>query len=147
MSLVKILFLDFDGVLNNYKERNFGEKFSSAACGNLNLLLSRVPDLQIVVSSSWRIWGLDYLRKVLYKNGIDPERAIDVTGKEDGIRGIQIQAWLDRNPGVTNMVIIDDESDMGALSNKLAKTSMYVGLTSKEVDQAIEILSEPMNRK
>ncbi len=143
---MKVLMLDVDGVLNNFKERNFGENFSSAACANLNSLLKKVPDLKIVISSAWRMWGLEYMKEVLKKNGIDESRVIDVTGNEDGIRGYQIQCWLNRNPGVTNMVIIDDESDMGDLTNKLAKTSSFIGLTSKEVDQAVEILKKPMNK-
>lgn len=139
---MKILFLDIDGVLNNFKERNFGEKFSPAACGNLKDLLNRVPDLKIVISSAWRIWGLEYMKKVLENNGIPSSRIIDVTGREVGIRGHQIQCWLDKNPEVTAFAILDDETDMGNLMDKLVKTSSYIGLTSKEVDLAVEVLEK-----
>lgn len=141
---MKILFLDFDGVLNNFTDRNFGEKLSASACHNLNSLLDRVPDLKIVISSAWRIWGVEYVKQVLTKNGVDSSRVIDRTGSENGKRGYQIQCWLDRNPGVTNMVIIDDESDMENLMDKLVKTSSFIGLTSKEVSQAIEVLKKPL---
>lgn len=137
---MKILFLDIDGVLNNFKERNFGEVFSANACACLNSLLSRVPDLQIVISSAWRMWGLEYMKAVLQKNGIDSERVIGVTDREEGIRGQQIQRWLDANPGVSAFVILDDETDMGDLRNNLIKTSMYVGLTDKEIDDAVQLL-------
>ena len=87
------------------------------------------------------------MRKLLDKNGIKGalSRVIDITGKENGIRGYQIQCWLDRNPGVTNMVILDDESDMGPLVTKLVKTNSYVGLTSTDADKAVDELNKPIN--
>lgn len=141
---MKVLFLDFDGVLNNFTQRNFGEKFSPVACQNLNSLLAREPYLKIVISSAWRMWGVKYIKKVLTQNGIDGNRVIDRTGDEHGQRGHQIQCWLDKHPEVTNIVILDDESDMGSLMHKLVKTSSFIGLTSKEVDQAVEVLKKPL---
>lgn len=141
---MKVLFLDFDGVLNNFHQRNFGEQFSPPSCSALNTIVARVPDLKIVISSAWRMHGLTYCQEVLTKNGIDATRVIDVTGREHGLRGYQIQCWLDRNPGVTNMAIIDDESDMGDLMHKLVKTNSFVGLTSTGADRAVEILSQPI---
>lgn len=139
---MKVLFLDFDGVLNNYKDRNFGEDFSKSSCKNLNSLLKKMPDLKVVISSAWRAHGLDYCKKVLKHNGVDTKNVIDVTGNESGNRGNQIQCWIDRNPGVTAFVIIDDESDMGDLKDKLVKTNGFVGLTSKEVKSALDVLDE-----
>ena len=141
---MKVLFLDIDGVMNNYTSRNFKDKFSVSAVQALNSLLAREPDLKIVISSAWRIWGVNYMKKVFTQNGLDESRIIDRTGDENGRRGYQIQCWLDRNPGVTHMVILDDESDMDPFMDKLAKTSMFVGLTSKEVDQAVEVLKKPL---
>lgn len=143
---MKVLFLDIDGVLNNFHQRNFGEKFSQPSCAALNTIIHAVPDLKIVISSAWRIWGVEYMKKVLEKNGVEKvDNIIDVTGNEHGIRGHQIQCWLDRNPGVTGMVILDDESDMGNLMNKLVKTNSFVGLTTTEAERAIETLAKPMN--
>lgn len=137
---MKVLFLDFDGVLNNYKERNFGEKFSVSSCRNLNSLMKKVPDLKIVISSAWRMHGVEYCKSILESNGVNSDAVIDRTGNEDGPRGYQIKCWLDRNPKVTNFVILDDESDMGELMNKLVKTNGFVGLTSKEVKLALQVL-------
>lgn len=137
---MKVLFLDIDGVLNNFKDRNFGKSLSKASCENLNTLLKKVPDLKIVISSAWRHNGLEFMKEMLNENNIDGKRVIDITGNENGIRGYQIQCWLDRNPEVTNCVIIDDDSDMGELMNKLVKTNSFVGLTSKAVEQAEEVL-------
>lgn len=139
---MKVLFLDFDGVLNNYKDRNFGEDFSKSSCKNLNSLLKKCPELKIVISSSWRYHGMEYCIGVLEKNGVDASSVIDVTGKEHGIRGNQIQAWLDRHTEVTAFVIVDDNSDMGELTHKLVKTNGFVGLTSKEVRLALQVLGQ-----
>jgi HAD domain in Swiss Army Knife RNA repair proteins len=142
---MKVLFLDIDGVLNNFTSRNFGEQFSPSSCACLKQIMDAVPELKIVVSSAWRMHGLAYMQRILHKNGIDATRVIDCTGREDGFRGHQIQCWLDRNPGVTNMVILDDDSDMGALLNKLVKTRSFKGLTDEEVPLALDVLSKPMN--
>lgn len=148
---MKVLFLDFDGVINTFGSHSSSiqrgtdpELFSPAACSNLNSLLHKVPELKVVVSSAWRMWGLDHVKKILEKNGIDSSRVIDITGNERGVRGYQIQCWIDRNPGVTNIVIIDDESDMDNLMNKLVKTSSFIGLTSKDVDLALDVLKTPL---
>ena len=70
---VKILFLDVDGVLNTY-----GESYRSFKKGSnvmepmfverLNWVMYQVPDLQIVVSSSWRN-NMPRLCEVLKNNG------------------------------------------------------------------------------
>lgn len=139
---MKVLFLDVDGVLNNFHQRNFGETMSPPSCDALNSILDRVPDLKIVISSSWRMWGTDYMQKLLEKNGIKDaaSKVVDITGQEQGIRGYQIQCWLDRNPSVTKFVILDDESDMGPLLSKLVKTNGYVGLTSTDADKVVDAL-------
>lgn len=139
---MKVLFLDVDGVLNNYHMRNFGEAFSQPSCDALNTILERVPDLKIVISSAWRIWGREYMQKILVKNGVSLSqgKVIDITGQEQGIRGYQIQCWLDRNPGVTKFAILDDETDMGPLLDRLVKTNGYVGLTSAEADKVVDLL-------
>jgi HAD domain in Swiss Army Knife RNA repair proteins len=139
---MEVLFLDVDGVLNNFHQRNFGEAFSPPSCDALNSILDRLPDLKIVISSSWRMWGLDYMQKLLAKNGVRDaaSKVIDLTGQEHGIRGYQIQCWLDRNPNVTKFAILDDESDMGPLLGRLVKTNGYVGLTSTDADRVVDLL-------
>ncbi len=141
---MKVLFLDIDGVLNNFHQRNFGTTFSKPACDNLSDILAKVPDLKIVISSAWRTWGLKYMQDTLKQNGIDGSRAVGVTGKENGCRGYQIQCWLDRNPGVTHMAIVDDESDMDKLMNKLVKTNSFVGLTATDADRIVDMLKNPI---
>lgn len=141
---MNVVFLDYDGVINNFHTHTnaAGTDFSATACTNLNRLLNHFSDLKIVVSSSWRMWGLARMKEILAKNGINPDLVIDITGDEPGERGNQIQAWLDRNPGVNSFVILDDDMDMTHLIGKLVHTNAYVGLTEEDVKEAIEILNK-----
>lgn len=139
---MKVLFLDFDGVINPHSHRADGAMFSKVACKNLNSLLKQVPDLKIVVSSSWRIHGIKAVRDILNSNGIDPKRVIDITGDESGIRGNQIKGWLSKHKKVTNFAILDDDSDMGELMPRLVKTNGFVGLTESEVNKVVELLDQ-----
>lgn len=137
---MKVLFLDFDGVIFTFGNYNF----SPSACKNLNLLLSKEPELKIVVSSSWRHLGIDQVKKTLKANGIDSSRVIDITGNEPGPRGNQVQAWIDSHSEVTSFVAMDDEADYPNVMDRLVKTNPYVGLTEADVDKAIEILKKPI---
>jgi hypothetical protein len=141
---MKILFLDFDGVLNTHRNIDPDpEIFSPAACANLSKLLSDEPDLVIVVSSAWRHGGKDYVRNILSKNGIARSRVVGVTGNEPGCRGDQIKAWLDAHDElpIESFVIFDDENDMGPVLDRLVKTQSYIGLTSEHVEDAKKILA------
>lgn len=143
---MRVIFLDLDGVLNTFSHFSSTGDFSKSACKHLKDLLGKVSDLMIVVSSSYRLHGLDACKAILDKNGIDPKRVIDITDdiKEDGTndRGYHIKKWLDRHPKVFSFVIIDDESDMDDLMNKLVKTNSFIGITKKDIDLALEILNK-----
>jgi hypothetical protein len=137
---MKVCFCDFDGVIWSYRTY----QFSPEACKNLNDLLTQEPDLNIVISSSWRKLGMDQCKRTLDKNGIDSSRVIDLTGNEPEGRGKEIQDWLDRHPEVTSYVVLDDESsDMPKLLDRLVKPDRYIGLTKENVQQALDILKTP----
>jgi len=144
---MKVLFLDIDGVLNLWPAPTRSGVFHKPSCINLEYLLTKVPDLKIVMSSAWRLLHtLEELKDILKSNGIDPRRLIGVTGTEqspnsDDRRGFQIECWLKRHPKVKTFAIVDDETDMGSLKNKLVKTDRYVGLTQSNVEKLIELLS------
>ena len=134
----KICYLDIDGVLFVYGTYNF----SKAACNNLKKLLEQVPDLKIVICSSWRHLGMDSVKKTLDFHGIDKDRIIGCTGNEGPPRGLEVRLWMDRNPSVTNYVIIDDEQEFPGLEDHLVRPNGYVGLTSDDIKKAIEILNK-----
>ncbi len=142
---MKILFLDFDGVLNKIQPHEHSGPFSKAACAHVNTLLHKHPDLRIVFSTAWRHKGIEYCREVLKENGIDPIRAIDCipTAKEDKgkfDREKEIKAWLDANKHIEHFVIIDDWFAMPHYRDRFVKTNSYVGLTEAGMLRALEIL-------
>jgi hypothetical protein len=142
---MKVLFLDFDGVLNLWPNPSRTGEFSKTACINLEMLLNRVPDLKIVISSSWKAYGLDAVRDILKSNGIDPRRVIDITGEEQSTderdhRGYQVDCWLERNLKVKSFAIVDDQPDFEHLKDHLVKTNKYIGLTQGNVESLMEIV-------
>lgn len=154
---MKVLFLDFDGVLNSAQEviyhrkgKNDGiidlETFCPIACSNLQALLARMSDLKIVISSTWRFRGKDGCAEILNLNGIDGSRVIDITPRKpiEGAkgRGDYIQAWLDKHPEVTQFAIIDDDSDMCHLMDHFFKIDNFHGLQLRTVQEILKYFGE-----
>ena len=142
---MKVLFLDIDGVMNTTPHVNKLGAFSRSAVVNLEMLLNKVPDLQIVVSSHWRQLGIDVMKDAFKAEGIDPRRIIDVTGTEkaDGReREYQIAKWLADHPEARLFVIFDDIDQFVALKDRFVKTNPFVGLTQTNITKALEILNE-----
>lgn len=113
---MKIIFLDIDGVLNSERsvEAQYDDKFKHNVYGPayfdplaIKLIEKLVieTDSKIVISSSWRIGRViadfDFLPQVV---GL-------TTTQHLGIRGHQIQHYIDDNE-IERYVIIDDDSDM-----------------------------------
>ena len=120
MSGMKVLFLDFDGVLNTYSYRNdaFSNRHKSLAAlgsepiddemerlklfyalidpqkvGLVNEILSRTGAV-VVISSSWRhVWPLEDIVKGLGRRGFRGT-IIDKTPTLIGPRGDEIIAWV-----------------------------------------------------
>jgi len=145
---MKVLFLDFDGVLNIWPAPSRSGIFHKPSCTNLEYLIGEVPELRIVISSAWRmLHTLEELKRILKSNSIDSSRVIGVTGNEQSPnsnehRGFQIECWLKRHPNVKTFAIVDDETDMGALKSKLVKTDRFIGLTQENVEKLLEVLEE-----
>lgn len=119
----KIIFLDIDGVLNVYcsSRDKYGCIFHQEFVDNLQHIVDETK-AKIVISSSWRVDGIDVMRKMWEFRNL-PSEIIDITpdlyftysgpkGNDDYCRGDEIQLWLDNNPEVINYVIIDDDTDM-----------------------------------
>ncbi len=143
---MKLIFLDFDGVLNSRKWFNSlqgrdkddklvlvetDDHLDPEAVELINKLVEQ-SGAQVVISSSWRILhSLDEstdtgkierpsLNEILEKAGAR-FKAIDTTPRLYEERGIEIQTYLDylKSKGeiVESFVIIDDDSDMAHFLN------------------------------
>ena len=148
---MKIIFLDIDGVLNcenayiagdcKYQEfiwedgrKDYYKKFCPKSKKLLNKLINET-DSKIVISSTWRHSGLEFMRKVWELEemegeiiGITPSLRNDIFNIP---RGSEIKYYLEhslkfshinwdkdmqsdiiKESGVENYIIIDDDSDM-----------------------------------
>ena len=151
-----ILFLDFDGVLNHHAhfaalppERSCSEveyddrSFDHTCVERVNAIVRRTG-CDVVVSSSWRLQPKyatpPRLTRLLRRHGF-ASRIVDVTPDHPrGCRGDEIQAWLNRHPGVVAFAILDDDADMGALDHRLVKTTFAAGLMDEHVDRVVVML-------
>lgn len=149
--MIKVLFLDIDGVLNTDRQHwhcqmngitpvdEFGYEFDHKAVDNLATILEET-DAEIVMSSSWKFLGLQTLQK-MWKDRNLPGTIIDITpdGKS---KGLEINEWLmEREAQVIRYAIIDDENDMLTEQQKhFVQTNSQFGITCKDVERVISIL-------
>lgn len=110
--------------------------------------------VQVVVSSTWRLhYTIDELNAMLIDRG-STFAIVDKTPSHNhhygwgswmlngGIRGNEIQEYLDGVPEPVQFVILDDIDNMLHLSNHLVLTDEAVGVTDKDIEKALQILSE-----
>lgn len=155
----KFIFLDIDGVLNtaNYQVwRQFwgreildddGHLFAPSAVRNLGQLI-KCTGAKIVLSSSWRLDGLDVMRK-MWKERKMPGEIYDITPYVNareytiGTRGVEIRKWLEEYGGENyKFVIIDDIEDfLDEQQTNVIMTNYRRGLTLLKTIKAMIILN------
>lgn len=151
-----IIFLDFDGVVNTIYYRQYprmkhlgndgwgmycampddGFVSNRQAIEWLNELYKKNP-YDIVVSSTWRLHKDRDCSKILYNSGLSQEiKILGTTPCFSGRpRGEEIQAWIDEHNFIGNFVILDDDSDMAHLIDKLVHCDSYLGFTLHEMNE------------
>lgn len=168
----KILFLDFDGVLNTefYQEvlkqqgeiwqDEHGALFDPNAIKQLERII-KATNADIVVESSWKYLGLDAMKELWEVRKL-PGRIIDITpstisdeyllnldlddfsNKMHHCKGLEIASWLSNyETQDIRYVIIDDEYVI--LDSQLPHfilTNPYEGITEEQANKAISILNE-----
>lgn len=167
---MKVIFLDFDGVLNSLQSFKMWEyrkdqskwetemykgwqgsmreylamEFCPICFSNMEELVRRNPDVKIVVSSSWRInETVESLKQILYPSKLISEAIIGVTESFSNLRGYEIQKWLDGHPEVKNYVIIDDDNNMlDSQKDNFVKTSFMHGFQYGDMLWADRILGK-----
>lgn len=146
----RIIFLDVDGVLNNgtWAEEMYEQGvrvYHDDLLYEPSLVqLRRIVDetgAVIVAFSSWRQITVAYqhLKEWLAKFGM---AVYDKTPYVGGVRGDDITAWFNRNPGIYQYVILDDDDDMDGHMEHLVQTDFDSGLTEKKADECIRILGK-----
>lgn len=159
---MRIIFLDFDGVVNSMK---FCEELSARtkliggstatremidpiAVARLNRLIEETEAV-VVVSSSWRkIFDMRTLQGILDAKGfigkiidVTPDLSHESINRFDRSRerGDEIARWLRDNAPNASYVVFDDDSDMTAVRERFIQTSWGYGLLDEHIDRAREL--------
>lgn len=151
----KIIFLDFDGVLNTeyyqgllqFQGKQWQDQYGAFFDPRAVRQLKRVIDTtgaDIVVESSWKYLGLEAMQELWRVRDL-PGRVIDITPSLTGnaSKGEGISAWLSEYATHdTRYVIIDDEYVvLDAQIPYFILTNPYEGLTEEQADRAMLILN------
>jgi hypothetical protein len=153
---MRVIFLDFDGVLNVATDAIDDSRELWTASWLETPLVQRLAALvaatgaNVVISSTWRRRrSINELRDILAAHGYEGG-ILDVTPRharppegERLVRAAEIGAWLHGHPEATSFVIIDDEEDFGPLASKHVRVDPSVGLTDADVARARAILADP----
>lgn len=168
----KIIFLDFDGVLNTehyqgllqYQGKPWQDEYGAFFDPNAVKQMKRIIDAtgaDIVVESSWKYLGLDTMKELWEIRNL-PGKIIDITPSSvsdehlldvdlENIdtailhsKGMEIASWLsEQKKQDIRYVIIDDEYVI--LDSQLPYfilTNPYEGITEEQANKAISILNE-----
>lgn len=116
---IKVVFVDIDGVLNDYKTNEYTpDGYVGIDSDKVEVLsiLCKELNLKIVLSSSWRKEIVNKTLDGLYALSKFSEYNLDIYGStsfdgsiSDAKRATQIKAWLDEHPEVEDYIILDDE--------------------------------------
>lgn len=143
---MKILFLDFDGVLNSIQQTVVlkQESYNASGINRISLGLVRwvceMTDAKIVISSTWRSQGLDWIVGVIEANGWRNPPIEGCTPRLSGFRGEEVKECLNGfSIPLERYVAIDDESDFYPDQPRI-KVDPVVGFTLYNAIDAIDIL-------
>lgn len=150
---LKVIFLDFDGVLNSAKYLLGCGDCGMAIDPTRMVLLRRIVDAtgaKIVLSTSWREhWETNSAKRdnigvrindIFSKYGL---QIWDKTPELHARREMEIKSWLDKHPEVKSFVVLDDSLlSADYLNGHFIKTSNYFdGLDEMDAQKAIDILN------
>ena len=155
----KFIFLDIDGVLNTanyhtwrqllgkYISDLHGHLFAPSPVRNLRRLI-KWTNAKIVLSSSWRMDGLETMRQMWNERNM-PGEIYDITPYVNareypiGTRGVEIRKWLEEYGGENyKFVIIDDIEDfLDEQQTNVIMANYRRGLTLLKTMKAIIILN------
>lgn len=163
---MKVLFLDFDGVLNtatyrawwrrNPQLRTTTAEICPRLVSNVNLIIQETG-AKVVLSTAWRTYRhlkpnlVNYLRSAGFEGeviGMTPDFIHDTprdpytnAAVEKTTRGMEICAWLDKHPEAKSYVVLEDSEDMyPLLPERIVWTTDRDGLTLEKAQKAIQIL-------
>ena len=171
----RYLFLDIDGVLNTIRYSNFlvdhdedevdedGALFDPETVNNLASIVEKIPDLRIIISSTWRLKGWEWMQRLWKKRKLpgaiysftpvlEVVCFVDKINRKDstsvypyGTRALEVNEWLRLYAGQNSLtykyVILDDVNDFLVMQQEhVIITDPNFGITKENVLKALEIL-------
>ncbi len=156
---MKVIFLDFDGVINSATFPT-GEEFppiwfDSRLVTKINdIVRDQLAEVKFVISSDWRHGrSIAQLQGLLEDGGNFIGEIIGCTGDRNAnfsmhdphalekARAWEISDWLQANPDVTHWIALDD-LDLGL--QWLVQTDHRTGISDVDVEVARKMLSDPI---
>lgn len=173
--LQRYLFLDIDGVLNTIRYSNYlidhdedevdedGALFDPEAVNNFACIIKKVPDLKIIISSTWRLKGWEWMNRLWLKRQLpgtiysftpvlEVVCFVDKINRKDtssvypyGTRALEVNEWLRLYAGQNSLsykyVILDDFNDFLVMQQEhVVITDSNLGITKEDVVVALEKL-------
>lgn len=143
---MKVIFLDFDGVVNNW------EHFEGVDYDNVKFLLQiiKLTDAKIVATSSnkyvfQRDSTVDYESTVFFEYvrllcnyGVE---IFDVTPYVKGKRELEINKYLRLHPEIEQFLILDDDLVIESLKEHQVFLDLYNGICEEHVNPSLNILN------
>lgn len=150
---IRVLFLDFDGVLNHEqwllncrRPHPLWEELDPSKVALVNDVIAATTAM-VVISSAWRSLGMGRCQEILETNGFHGH-ILGVTPYVDGPRGDEISHWLNQwhqerpRRSVERYVVLDDDTDTGGVihGERWIRTDPKIGLTPEHAQRAIALL-------
>lgn len=135
---MKVIFLDVDGVLNNFSLiSRYGFDYIDESHVILLAQVVKSTGAEIVLSSSWRHQEKDLS---LVKDAL--KRAnLEIKGCTPWLNGrariYEIKQWLAEHPEVTKFAILDDDEDAGFETEGFFQTDPEIGFTGKIAENIV----------
>lgn len=146
MSAAPVIFLDLDDVLITHRASHAVGKgggingvYDSVAMGLLNQIIMRTNAV-VVLCTAHR--DKPSIRDTLKRNGFKGKfHRHFQTDRGPGLRGDQVQRWLDGHPEVTSYLILDDGSDfLPSQAARHVRPPMHDGINFQNYRDALKIL-------
>lgn len=135
---MKVIFVDVDGVLNNFNLLSrYGFDYIDDGCVSLLAQVVRATGSEIVLSSSWRLKDSDFslVKAALKRRGMEIR---DCTPWLKGqARANEIQKWINDHPEASKYAILDDDEDAGFGMEGFFQTDPEIGLTGEIAEKMV----------